>query len=76
MIVTRIFKPITREVNSCHECPYFRTEQDMSMTHPICDHPDFHADKRAELKGYANIIDDVSPWHGRNDKISKDCPLI
>lgn len=74
--VTRTFEPITKDVTTCRECPWYFEDRDMNSTLPVCEHPKFNGGKG----GYDAIIPDVSPWPNRGSSIDRDisklCPLI
>ena len=68
LTITRTWKPVTKTVAHCHECPWFHAEQDGNSTLPICENPAFNDGN----SGHVNIIGDITMWqpHG----ISKHCP--
>ena len=67
--VTRTFESITREVNDCRKCPFYKEEVDGNATLQICEHPKFGSG------GYDNVIPDITfHWKNSEPKISKRCP--
>ena len=80
LIITRKWpaiaeRTVTKEVTSCHYCPYFsKSPDDGNITLPLCNHPKFNGGSE---RPYGNVLD-ISPWHpiGTPDVISKLCPEI
>lgn len=81
IIVTRTFEPVTRTVQNCHECPYYKSNNDGQMTLVFCEHPKFTnkgAVNATSDSPYDKLIEDVDPHPYRieHPKISKHCPII
>ena len=68
LTITRTWKPVTKTVAHCHECPWFHAEHEGNATLPLCEHPNFNEGKG----GYAAIIGDITMWQPNG--ISKHCP--
>jgi hypothetical protein len=68
--VVRTFIPIEKDVEDCHDCPYYREDNDGHMTLQMCEHPSFGTG------GYDNVIPDLNRRWEKNyqKKISKRCP--
>ena len=69
--VTRTFKPITKEIDDCHDCPWFTTSDEGNSSLEMCEHPNFGKG------GYDNVIPDITQrWKDPTPKISSRCPLV
>ena len=76
--VTRTFEPIppiTKEIDDCHDCPWFGSSNEGNYTLELCNHPEFSAGK-PEDGSYDKVIPDITQqWKDPTPKISSRCPL-
>ena len=75
LTVTRIFEPITKTFDDCHDCPWFGSSNEGNFTLEICNHPKFSAGKPTDGL-YDKVIPDITQrWKSNIPKISKRCPF-